>query len=262
MESRQFGFLICPGSDRLLKRAKALFIKIHSDIPLSFPLVLNLSQWGNNRNEGRDWINRCTVFSWKTPKVKKKKVKRLPLFHGERFIDGWLVPEKLLSKGRWRSFQKLPDPNCFPPIYFSAVQLFIKKTMVFPVYYHKCYILSVTWNQMLSAGLYRLLLLSTKKMKLNTFCWGISKVGTSNIGELGNKDNSNSYIHTLMVVTAMQGADQHIRSSLRFSILPKDTWSCRPWESNQQPSNNKMLKNSCPLDSWCITVVGGLLAVV
>ena len=151
---------------------------------------------------------------------------------------------------------------CFIVIYFSAVQLFIKKTMVFPVYYHKCYILSVTWNQMLSAGLYRLLLLSTKKVKLNTFCWGISKVGTSNIGELGNKDNSNSYIHTLMVVTAMQGADQHIRSSLRFSILPKDTWSCRPWESNQQPSNNKMLKNSCPLDSWCITVVGGLLAVV
>ena len=29
-------------------------------------------------------------------------------------------------------------------------------------------------------------------------------------------------IHTLMAVAAMQGADQHIRSSLGFSILPKD----------------------------------------
>ena len=36
-----------------------------------------------------------------------------------------------------------------------------------------------------------------------------------------------SVIHTLMAVAAMQGADQHIRSSLGFSILPKDTLSCR-----------------------------------
>ena len=45
-------------------------------------------------------------------------------------------------------------------------------------------------------------------------------------------------IHTLMAVAAMQGADQHIRSSLGFSILPKDT-SCRPGWSNQRPSDNK-----------------------
>ena len=62
---------------------------------------------------------------------------------------------------------------------------------------------------------------------------------------------SNSYIHTLMAVAAMQGADQHIRSSLGFSILPKDTLTCRPGELNQQPSNNKMLvpplRHSCDL---------------
>ena len=44
-----------------------------------------------------------------------------------------------------------------------------------------------------------------------------------------------------MVVAAMQGANQHIRSSLGFSILPKDTLTCQPGESNQQPSDNKML---------------------
>ena len=42
-----------------------------------------------------------------------------------------------------------------------------------------------------------------------------------------------------MAVAAVQGADQHIRSSLEFSILPKDTLTCRPGESNQQPFNNK-----------------------
>ena len=40
-----------------------------------------------------------------------------------------------------------------------------------------------------------------------------------------------------MVVAAMQGADQHGRSSLGFSILPKDTLTCRPGESNPQPSS-------------------------
>ena len=48
-------------------------------------------------------------------------------------------------------------------------------------------------------------------------------------------------IHTLMAVAAMQRADQHIRNSLGFSNIPKDTLSCRPGESNQQPSENKML---------------------
>ena len=60
---------------------------------------------------------------------------------------------------------------------------------------------------------------------------------------------SHSYIHRLMVAAAMQAADQHIRNSLAFSILPKDTSTCRPWESNQQPSDNKTL--ALPLrQSW------------
>ena len=41
-------------------------------------------------------------------------------------------------------------------------------------------------------------------------------------------------IHTLMSVAAMQGAAQHIRSSLGFSILPKDTSPCEPGELNQR----------------------------
>ena len=55
----------------------------------------------------------------------------------------------------------------------------------------------------------------------------------------------NSYIHTPMAMAAMQGADQHIKSSLGFIILPKPTSTCRPGESNQRPSNNKTL--SLPL---------------
>ena len=35
--------------------------------------------------------------------------------------------------------------------------------------------------------------------------------------------------------------DQHMRSSLGFSILPKVTSTCRPGESNQRPSDNKLL---------------------
>ena len=49
------------------------------------------------------------------------------------------------------------------------------------------------------------------------------------------------YIYTLTAVATMQGADQHIRSSLGFSILPKDTLTCRPGKPNQQPSDNKTL---------------------
>ena len=48
-------------------------------------------------------------------------------------------------------------------------------------------------------------------------------------------------VHTLMMAAAMQGANQHIRSRLGFSILPKDTSTCRPRESNQRPSDNKTL---------------------
>ena len=44
-----------------------------------------------------------------------------------------------------------------------------------------------------------------------------------------------------MAVAAMQGANQHIRSSLGFSILPKDTLTCTPGETNQRPSHNKTL---------------------
>ena len=50
-----------------------------------------------------------------------------------------------------------------------------------------------------------------------------------------------THICTPMAVAAMQGADQHIRSSLGFSIFPKDTSTCRPGELNQRPSNNKMM---------------------
>ena len=44
-----------------------------------------------------------------------------------------------------------------------------------------------------------------------------------------------------MAVAATQSASQHIRSSLGFNILPKDTSTCRPGESNQHPSNDKSL---------------------
>ena len=52
----------------------------------------------------------------------------------------------------------------------------------------------------------------------------------------------NKYSYTLMAVAALQDADQHIRSSLGLSILPKDNSTCRPGEwSQQQPSDNKTL---------------------
>ena len=47
--------------------------------------------------------------------------------------------------------------------------------------------------------------------------------------------------HTLMVLAAMQGASEHIRNSLGFSVLPKDTLICRPGETNQRPSDDKTL---------------------
>ena len=48
-------------------------------------------------------------------------------------------------------------------------------------------------------------------------------------------------IYTLMVVVPMQDADQLIWSRSGFSILPKDTLTCRPGDSNQRSSDNKML---------------------
>ena len=39
-----------------------------------------------------------------------------------------------------------------------------------------------------------------------------------------------------MVVAAIHSAIQHIRSSLGFRILPKDTLTYRTGELNQQPS--------------------------
>ena len=44
-----------------------------------------------------------------------------------------------------------------------------------------------------------------------------------------------------MAVATMQGAVQNIRSSSGFSILPKDTLTCRPGELKQKPSDNKTL---------------------
>ena len=52
---------------------------------------------------------------------------------------------------------------------------------------------------------------------------------------------SQTHIHTLMAVAAMQGADQHIRNSLGLSILSRDTSNCRPGELNQRLSDNKTL---------------------
>ena len=43
------------------------------------------------------------------------------------------------------------------------------------------------------------------------------------------------FIHTLMVVAAVQVPDQNIRSSSGFSL------TCRPVETNQRPSDNKTL---------------------
>ena len=52
---------------------------------------------------------------------------------------------------------------------------------------------------------------------------------------LSKVTDSYPYIHTLMVVAPMQGANQHIRSSLGYRILPKDTSTCRPGGWNQRP---------------------------
>ena len=57
-----------------------------------------------------------------------------------------------------------------------------------------------------------------------------------------------TYIYTLMAVSAMQGAEQHIRSSLGFSILPKHTSTCKPGKKNERPSDNKHSPN--PSHSW------------
>ena len=48
----------------------------------------------------------------------------------------------------------------------------------------------------------------------------------------------------------MQGVKEHIRSRLGFSILPKDTSTCKPGDSNPQPSDNKML--ALPLIDSCL----------
>lgn len=46
------------------------------------------------------------------------------------------------------------------------------------------------------------------------------------------------YIYSLRAVPPMQGADQNIKSSLGFNIMPKDTSTCRHSESNQRPSES------------------------
>ena len=51
-------------------------------------------------------------------------------------------------------------------------------------------------------------------------------------------------------MAAMRGADQPIRSSLGFRILPEDTSTCRAGESNQQPSDNKMLTPTLIMYLW------------
>ena len=60
----------------------------------------------------------------------------------------------------------------------------------------------------------------------------------------------NTYIHTLMVVAAMQGAN--IRSSLGFSILSKDTLTCRPGESYKMLALHlSHSRPSCTLTATC-----------
>ena len=76
---------------------------------------------------------------------------------------------------------------------------------------------------------------------------------------------------------ASQGANQHIRNSLGFSILPKDTSTCGPGESDQQPSDNKTLAlplsrshpfspafNICDMTSpaWSASLITGVAAAV
>ena len=63
-----------------------------------------------------------------------------------------------------------------------------------------------------------------------------------------------TFIHMLMVVAAMQGADQqHIRSSLGFSILPKDTLTHRPGGSNQMTISYSACVHTLAEspESWC-----------
>ena len=73
-----------------------------------------------------------------------------------------------------------------------------------------------------------------------------------------------------MAVATMQGAEQHIRSSLGFSILPKDTLTCRLGESNQQPSNtatathtiNLMLYRRLETNNWDHTFIRRLFTEI
>ena len=43
---------------------------------------------------------------------------------------------------------------------------------------------------------------------------------------------ADAFVHSDLQYLPMQGADQHIRSSLGFSVLPVDTSTCGPWESD------------------------------
>ena len=76
-----------------------------------------------------------------------------------------------------------------------------------------------------------------------------------------------------MVVADMQLAEQHIRSSLGFiifSILPKDTSTCRPGESNPRHSDNKTLalllshsrlvQQVCRMNPWRVVEHAVMLA--
>ena len=81
---------------------------------------------------------------------------------------------------------------------------------------------------------------STENLSLCPYAW-TQAVKTEITCILAEATYSNSYIHKLMAMAAMQGADQHMRSSLGFSILPKDTSTCTLGDSNQQPFYYKTL---------------------
>ena len=70
----------------------------------------------------------------------------------------------------------------------------------------------------------------------NTFTFRVYK----SRGFFSKATYSNYYLHSYLLTLAavIQGANQHIRISLRFSILPKDTSTCRIGEMTQQLSDN------------------------
>ena len=75
--------------------------------------------------------------------------------------------------------------------------------------------------------------------------------------EGGEMEKYSSNVSKQKLPTSTSGA------VLGFSILPKDTLTCRPGQSNQRPSHNQMLvltlSHSCPPDTFCNLLTSCLL---